>query len=548
MITPPKATRVFGFLIVFLSIIVAAVGFFLVRDDIDEIARAGEENVLWNVLQVEIEMLRFKLVLAEFSNSEGKTSVADINHRFDILWSRVTLFQQGDVGLRVAEYDLDTRIFERLLETLKDSEVAVTSLRPTDQILAKNLLKDFAHYTVDLRNLSRRVLHGQEAKQAANRFGLKGSANILGVLSAIAVLASVLMIIVFARDTRRYRELAEENQILLDAAKKSGREKLQFLTMMSHELRTPMNGVLGMLGLINQKSLSESQRRLVEMAKRSGNQVRGLLSEIQDFAALQGDQLKLENKPYEPSRLLLSLKKCIEPMAIREGIVFTTNLDVSCPARVMGDVNRMRQALTHLTNYLIETAGTNEIHLEIRYESGDLISTISFDYGLAGEEWEPELIMGDLDRSGDKFVSAALGPAVARGLISKMDGKTKLSNPSDDRIAVLVFVPSAELVVSKLLVKIVTRSSALEAICKAALRSTKVMFLNGETKDLPHVVLIQAGDEKETELVKQYGKAYPQAMLVALGRPNFPDAFDDILEVPLDIQSIQRSKFMRLAS
>jgi hypothetical protein len=235
-----------------------------------------------------------------------------------------------------------------------------------------------------------------------------------------------------------------------------------------------------------------------------------------------------------------------QPIATREGIEFEACVDPSCPNQVIGDFIRLRQALTHLATYLLETAGTRNIALDLAYRSGCLEASISFDYSLIGGEWEPELIMGTSNRNVDGFASEALGPAVSRGLIERMGGTTKLFNPTPDRIAVLVSVPAKELVVEVLMLRIVSQSSALDAIFRAALRAENVRFLDADSPVTPHVIMLESGGEKEALCLKEYSERYPEAFLVALGQPVNPDDFDDIVDIPIDIATIRQAKFMQL--
>ncbi len=548
MNNPSKITRLVGFTIIILTIATAAVGFFIVRNDIEEMRDSGRENILWSAAQIEIELLRLRHSLAHFVAGDPDTTPQVVNNRFDILWSRISLFQQGTVGARLRAYDERDSTVAALFILMKSVETDMVGLKAGDTETAARLERSFELFADDLRRLSRAVLHGEERVSASQRENLSQSSGLLTIISAAAVLTSLLMIVFFARETNQFRSLALLNARLLHASNRAGKAKSQFLAMMSHELRTPMNGVLGLLALVKQQGLSAQQGRLLDQAERSGHQMISLLGDILDFSDLQDDRLKLENKPFEPAKLGQAVYDMFHPVAVREGIVFEVNTDASCPNQVLGDFSRMRQALTHLATYLLETAGTQNIALDLSHTDGRLTASLSFDYSQLGGEWEPELIMGNPDRTSDGFASEALGPAVSRGLIERMGGATKLSNPTDDRIAVVVSVPASELVVDTLLVRMVCQSTTLEAICRAAFRGENVQFLGGEATQNPHVIMIEGGGEHEPVLVHKHAELYPEAFLVALGRPANPDLFDDTVEVPIDVASVRQAKFMRLAN
>ncbi|MFT4716505.1 MAG: signal transduction histidine kinase [Paracoccaceae bacterium] len=540
-------TRLVGFVVIFLTISVAGAGFFVVRKDVAAMRDSGRENILWSAAQIEIELLRFQDSLIHFGAGDPGFGPSVVNDRFDILWSRISLFQQGSVGARLRSYDDRVSTVAALFSQMKKVEPQIVGLSVGDEQLGRRLERGFAPFASDLRRLSRSVLHGEEQVRAIQRENLARSSTMLTAISGIAVFTSLLMIFFFARETRQLRDLARVNQKLLVISKKAGQAKSQFLAMMSHELRTPMNGVLGLLALVKQQGLSVPQNRLVDQAERSGQQMISLLADILDFSALQDDQLKLDSKPYEPVKLVEAIGDMFGPIASREGIIFETRIAPDCPDQVIGDFARMRQALTHLATYLLETAGTSNIALDLEYRAGRIEAAISFDYSLIGGEWEPELIMGTSNRNVDGFASEALGPAVSRGLIDRMGGTTKLFNPTDDRIAVLVSVPAKEFTVDVLMVRVDCNSSALEAICRAALRAENVRFVGKDSPFLPHVIMLEAGGAKESDCLKDYTRQYPEAFLVALGQPMVPDDFDDVVDIPIDIATIKQARFMQLA-
>jgi signal transduction histidine kinase len=60
----------------------------------------------------------------------------------------------------------------------------------------------------------------------------------------------------------------------------------QFLRLMSHEMRTPLNGVIGMINLLQRTRLDGAQRAYAENARQSAEHLLGLVNDLLDYARL----------------------------------------------------------------------------------------------------------------------------------------------------------------------------------------------------------------------------------------------------------------------
>ncbi len=534
--------------VILLTTAIAGLGYLSAWYDLEALRKAGKETIAWSATQLEVELNRFTMSLAEFQILPNAARARAVKERFEILWSRAAIFERGSVGERLRVYDSETGVIAALMTDLRAHESEVVGLGAGDAALAAQMVEHLTAHGSALKLLSNRVILGEEATRADMREQVRRGSQISAALSFASVVLSLGALAYIWGEGQRYRQRAETNRALAVAADNANQAKSRFLTMMSHELRTPMNGVLGLLALAKQHGMAAGQLRLVEQAERSGQQMIGMLADILDFSALQDNELQLDIKPFEPRQLAQAIAELFDPLARREGISFKVAADNSCPHRVKGDFRRLRQAIAHIAAYIVETAGTRDIEIGLRYANGALCASVSYEYAEKGGEWRPELILGAPNRSKDQFASDALGPAVARGLIERMGGAIQLDNPSPNRIAVLIVAPCETFEPEQLIVALDMRSAAMEAICRSALRNDNVRFYRDGDAKPAHVALVDAGGEDEGRRLAAVKSRHPGAMVIAVGRSINDDEFDGRVDLPLDIAVLRGAILHKLAS
>ncbi len=139
------------------------------------------------------------------------------------------------------------------------------------------------------------------------------------------------------------------------------RIKGDFLASMSHEIRTPLNGVMGMLSLLKNTTLTPIQSQRVSIALSSARTLLALINDILDFSKIEADKLQIETIDFDLNRMLNEVIESLAQLAESKGIELildTVHLDQK---RVIGDPGRIRQLLTNLLSNAIKF--TNEGHV-----------------------------------------------------------------------------------------------------------------------------------------------------------------------------------------
>lgn len=158
--------------------------------------------------------------------------------------------------------------------------------------------------------------------------------------------------------------LAEERVARL-AADGANRAKTQFIANMSHELRTPLNAIIGYAEMIEEESVTASQKACVEDAQRiqrSAHHLLGLITEILDHARLETGKLELRNAPTSLEAVFNEVVEASRAAAAANG----NTLEAECAAGIGSayvDPMRLRQCMLNLTGNAAKFTKNGRIRL-----------------------------------------------------------------------------------------------------------------------------------------------------------------------------------------
>ncbi|KJS09071.1 MAG: hypothetical protein VR78_16835 [Hoeflea sp. BRH_c9] len=239
--------------------------------------------------------------------------------------------------------------------------------------------------------------------------------------------------IVTYTDVTEARMREAELKELLEKAKIADRAKSEFLANMSHEIRTPMNGVLGMAELLSRSELDTRQRTFTDIIVKSGNALLTIINDILDFSKIDAGQLVLDESSFDLRETVEDVATLISSRAADKDIELIVRIDPELPARVVGDMGRMRQIITNLVGNAIKFTETGHVLIEL---TGSPIGADRIDLKLQVKDTGIGIPQEKLEAVFDKFsqVDASstrrhegtgLGLAITSRLVALMNGQVR---------------------------------------------------------------------------------------------------------------------------
>jgi len=159
---------------------------------------------------------------------------------------------------------------------------------------------------------------------------------------------------------------ANISQVQLEEMQKTSKMKSDFLDTMSHEMRTPMNGVMGMIQVLDQTDLSEKQRYMLNVMEQSSEAMLKIIQDILDFATLNGDDIALRSEPFNIRETLTETLAESKQQAQDKGLDFFIQIDPTVPNKIYGDPYYFALIIDKLTANAVKFTqkGYIRIHLE----------------------------------------------------------------------------------------------------------------------------------------------------------------------------------------
>ena len=247
------------------------------------------------------------------------------------------------------------------------------------------------------------------------------------------------------------RKRADDLSRARRATEAVSRAKTEFLGVLSHEMRTPLNIILGVLEHLQDLHLPQASQAAVSQAGKSGQALLEVITAMLDYASLEAGRVILRRRPFSPARLAMDVADRFAAPARAKGMTLALDVAQDLPPSLLGDPDRLGQALANLLSNAVRFTMGGEARLFLggapigpENTRWQLLAVVS-DTGMGVTDAKLEYIFEPFTQedasSTRRFGGLGLGLAIARRLVALMGGSLCMDSRPGQGTDVYVSLP-----------------------------------------------------------------------------------------------------------
>jgi CheY-like chemotaxis protein len=197
--------------------------------------------------------------------------------------------------------------------------------------------------------------------------------------------------------------------------------------------------------LLAGRGLAPQQREIVGHVRSAGSHLLELIADLLDLSRIEAGTLALALQPAAVAPLVAETVELVRPQAAARGIVISTHLGGSQPARARIDETRMRQVLMNLLSNAVKyNREGGRITIELHADDALTLGVSDTGLGLSVEQQRQLFTpFSRLGRENSAIEGTGIGLVIARHLVEMMGGRLECESRLGEGSTFLITLPLA---------------------------------------------------------------------------------------------------------
>ena len=251
---------------------------------------------------------------------------------------------------------------------------------------------------------------------------------------------------------RQLEEKQKELQTALVEAQSANKAKTTFLNNMSHDIRTPINGIMGMLTMIERSGENQQQiKECLNKIKKSSQLLLSLVNDVLDMAKLESGTVILNNESVNLNQLCEEIMSTLSFQAEAAGIEVKVEHDDYCNIDVLCSSLHLKKILMNLfTNSVKYNKPNGSIYMSMRTieQTVDQL-TCEFKIEDTGIGMSDDFVKNKLfvpfvqadNSSRSSYIGTGLGMPIVKAIVEKMGGTINVESKLGEGSQFTVVLP-----------------------------------------------------------------------------------------------------------
>ncbi len=204
-----------------------------------------------------------------------------------------------------------------------------------------------------------------------------------------------------------------------------------FLANMSHEIRNPMNGLIGLLDILKETSLSAEQERYIDLSLSNAEYLISILNDVLDLSKIQSVGVNLHPTSVKLSDELVNIEAVFAAQIEKKGLLFQCNISEDVPNVILIDQVRIKQILFNLIGNAIKFTNQGKVRVSVKRHENFLTINVE-DSGRGIPIDKLQTIFEPFVQVDNTLVrvegGAGLGLCITKQLVDAMGGNIKVES------------------------------------------------------------------------------------------------------------------------